>query len=95
MSAFHPVPAVVPRRMLRHTTHLATALRPAHRRKKARTDAAAIAQMHADAVTYPVRERAAGGPQDRALYRCACGYEFHAPVEAGVHCPNCSAEQSW
>ena len=55
MSAFHTVPAVTPRRMLRHTTHLATALRPAHRRKKARTDDAVVAQMHTDAVTYPAR----------------------------------------
>lgn len=102
VSAFQIVPAVTPRHMLRHTSHLATALRPAHRRKKARTgqaaaslDPAEVAQMHTDAVTYPARERAAGGPQDRALYRCACGYAFLAPVEAGVHCPNCSAEQSW
>ena len=112
---FQTVPAVTPTRMLRHTTHLASTLRPAHRRKKARTgapeivregreaigdasaplDAADVAQMHTDAVTYPARERAAGGPQDRALYRCACGYAFLAPVEAGVHCPSCSAEQSW
>jgi hypothetical protein len=102
--------------MLRNTTHLATSLRPATRRKKARSsapdivregreataahvapelDPGEVAQMHADAVMYPARERAAGGPQDRALYGCSCGYAFHATVEAGVHCPQCSAEQSW
>ena len=102
--------------MLRNTTHLATSLRPATRRKKARSsgadvvregreaaaahnatglDPVEVAQMHADAVMYPARERAAGGPQDRALYRCGCGYAFLASVEAGVHCPHCSSEQSW
>ena len=116
MSVFQTVPTATPRRMLRHTTHLATSLRPATRRKKARRsapdvvrdgreataahaaaglDPGEVAQMHADAVMYPARERAAGGPQDRALYRCSCGYAFLATVEAGVHCPNCSTEQSW
>lgn len=102
MSAFQIVPAATPRRMLRHTANLATTLRPARRRKQAHDgnaaaplDASQAAQMHADAVTYPARERAAGGPQDHAVYRCACGYAFLASVEAGVHCPNCSAEQSW
>ena len=100
VSVFQTMPAATPRRMLRHTTHLATTLRPAQRRKKTRAgaheaDASEVARMHADAVTYPARERAAGGPQDHALYRCACGYTFHASVEAGVHCPNCGTEQSW
>ncbi len=116
MSAFQTVPNATQRRMLRHTTHLATSLRPATRRKKARSsatdvvregreasaaqtvtgqDPGEVAQMHAEAVMYPARERAAGGPQDRALYRCSCGYAFLATVEAGVHCPQCSAEQSW
>ena len=116
MSVFQTVPTATPRHMLRHTTHLATSLRPATRRKKARTsatdvvregreaaasqtvagpDPGEVAQMHADAVMYPARERAAGGPQDRALYGCSCGYAFHATVEAGVHCPQCDSEQSW
>ena len=116
MSVFQPVPTATQRRMLRHTTNLATSLRPATRRKKARSsatdvvregreasasqtvagqDPGEVAQMHADAVMYPARERAAGGPQDRALYGCSCGYAFLATVEAGVHCPHCSAEQSW
>lgn len=101
--------------MLRHTTHLATTLRPAQRRKKARTGAGDVvrggrtsapearagmdpseaAAMHAAATSYPARERAAGGPQDNALYRCSCGAAFVAHVEAGVHCPRCDAEQNW
>ena len=47
------------------------------------------------AALYPARERAAGGPQDLALYGCACGFAFNAAVEAGVHCPHCDSEQSW
>ena len=110
MSVFQTMPALTSRRMLRHTSHLATSLSPAQKRRKARTSGAEatehlhvpvqepgdeVAQMHHDATMYPARERAAGGPQDRALYRCGCGYVFQATVEAGVHCPNCSAEQSW
>ena len=104
VSVFETVPLAARTRMLRHTTHLPGTLRPAHRRKKAlvaggdvaRAGREAVeAQLHAEAVMYPARERAAGGPQDRALYGCTCGYAFHAPVEAGVHCPQCRAEQSW
>lgn len=99
--------------MMRHTTHLATTLRPG-RRKQARASAADVVRdgraasnqaaaapdveaeaMHAAAVSYPARERAAGGPQDRALYRCGCGCAFLGRVEAGVHCPHCDSEQSW
>lgn len=42
------------------------------------------------------RPRHSGGPtQDRALYTCACGYRFEAPVSASVRCPTCGAEQAW
>ncbi|HEX4806686.1 MAG TPA: hypothetical protein VFU94_12370 [Conexibacter sp.] len=41
------------------------------------------------------RERAAGGPEDRAAYRCACGCVFEAPVSTNVGCPNCGGEQAW
>jgi hypothetical protein len=40
-------------------------------------------------------EHAAGGPQDRAAYRCACGYVFEAPVSTTVGCPNCGGTQAW
>jgi DNA-directed RNA polymerase subunit RPC12/RpoP len=39
--------------------------------------------------------RDAGGPEDRAVYTCACGYLFEAPVTASVTCPNCGTEQAW
>lgn len=41
------------------------------------------------------RERAAGGPEDRAAYRCACGCVFEAPVSTTVGCPHCGETQDW
>jgi hypothetical protein len=39
--------------------------------------------------------RRAGGPEDRALYACACGHAFKAPVSTSVGCPRCGASQAW
>jgi hypothetical protein len=39
--------------------------------------------------------RRAGGPEDRALYSCICGYAFNAPVTTSVGCPHCGTEQAW
>lgn len=41
------------------------------------------------------RERAAGGPEDRAAYRCECGFVFEAPVSTTVGCPHCGGTQAW
>lgn len=41
------------------------------------------------------RERAAGGPEDRAAYRCSCGFVFEAPVSTTVGCPHCGGPQAW
>lgn len=41
------------------------------------------------------RERAAGGPEDRAAYRCSCGCVFEAPVSTTVGCPHCGGAQAW
>jgi rubrerythrin len=41
------------------------------------------------------RARAAGGPEDRALYNCQCGHLFQADVSASVGCPSCGGEQAW
>lgn len=41
------------------------------------------------------RERASGGPIDRAHYTCSCGYVFHADVSTSVRCPHCQATQAW
>ncbi len=39
--------------------------------------------------------RRAGGPEDRALYLCACGTAFTAPVSTSVGCPQCGDSQAW
>jgi predicted Zn-ribbon and HTH transcriptional regulator len=39
--------------------------------------------------------RRAGGPEDRALYSCTCGYAFKAAVTTSVGCPHCGSEQAW
>ena len=39
--------------------------------------------------------RRGGGPQDNALYACACGYAFTAPVTTSVACPHCGTDQAW
>jgi hypothetical protein len=41
------------------------------------------------------RWRDAGGPHDEAMYHCACGYVFEAPVSTSVSCPHCGAGQAW
>jgi hypothetical protein len=41
------------------------------------------------------RERAAGGPEDRASYRCSCGFLFEASVSTSVDCPHCGDTQAW
>ncbi len=39
--------------------------------------------------------RRAGGPEDRALYLCACGAAFTAPVSTSVSCARCGDDQAW
>jgi hypothetical protein len=41
------------------------------------------------------RERAAGGPEDVASYRCSCGCIFEASVSTSVDCPHCGGTQAW
>jgi hypothetical protein len=41
------------------------------------------------------RMRESGGPDDRAMYACACGYVFKADVSTSVACPHCGAPQAW
>jgi hypothetical protein len=41
------------------------------------------------------RLRESGGPEDRALYTCSCGYVFHAEVSTSVACPHCGTGQAW
>ena len=39
--------------------------------------------------------RRGGGPQDRALYSCGCGFAFKAAVSTSVGCPQCGSRQPW
>ena len=41
------------------------------------------------------RLRESGGPDDRAMYTCSCGYVFEADVSTSVTCPHCGAAQAW
>jgi hypothetical protein len=65
-----------------------TALRTQPRRRTAppRVPARAHAQD---------RDRRSGGPQDRALYSCSCGFAFKATVTTTVGCPHCGQTQAW
>jgi hypothetical protein len=41
------------------------------------------------------RTKRSGGPEDRALYSCSCGYAFKADVSTSVGCPHCGTTQAW
>ena len=41
------------------------------------------------------RLRECGGPDDRAVYNCSCGYVFEADVTTSVTCPHCGTGQAW
>jgi hypothetical protein len=41
------------------------------------------------------RMRESGGPDDRAIYTCSCGYVFEADVTTSVTCPHCGTGQAW
>ena len=56
------------------------------------------AGRHSESRPEPAEVRAArrgGGPEDRALYSCMCGYAFKADVTTSVGCPHCGTEQAW
>ncbi len=64
-------------------------------RRRARRAETVDAAPPAPAPTPEQRARAAGGPEDRALYTCGCGAAFRADVQVDVPCPACGAAQSW
>jgi predicted Zn-ribbon and HTH transcriptional regulator len=41
------------------------------------------------------RAKRSGGPEDRALYSCHCGFAFKAEVSTSVGCPHCGTHQAW
>ena len=61
-----------------------------------------LRRRHATRRTEPIddladerRARESGGPDDRAVYTCSCGYVFEADVSTSVACPHCGAGQAW
>ena len=67
------------------------ATRPARRHARLAHHRAAVPKP----LTQTQLAKRAGGPQDRALYACSCGYAWTADVTASVGCPHCGAEQAW
>lgn len=61
----------------------------------AEAPAARERQQAADDLRAERRMREAGGPDDRAHYRCVCGYAFDAAVSTSVTCPHCGTGQAW
>ncbi len=86
--------------LLQRLPHPADAERPRRQRRRKRTAAPRMANLHlaapADTQDATVaRVRLAGGPIDNASYTCSCGFVFAASVSTTVHCPHCGADQAW
>jgi hypothetical protein len=67
-----------------------TALRPHSRRTATELRSTGRSRAYAND-----RARRSGGPQDRALYSCSCGFAFKAIVTTTVGCPHCGLTQAW
>ena len=52
-------------------------------------------RTRSDVLQTLARARRSGGPEDRALYSCHCGYAFKAEVSTSVGCPHCGTSQAW
>jgi hypothetical protein len=68
--------------------HLTAPLPPILRRARPERGRATVLQLLA-------RAKRSGGPEDRALYSCDCGYVFKADVSTSVGCPHCGTSQAW
>ena len=42
-----------------------------------------------------LRAQRTPAPEDQALYRRQCGYQFTADVTTSVGCPHCGTDQAW
>jgi hypothetical protein len=71
------------------------ALRRPHAPSRDEPAAAAPAPVVPDDLADERRAREAGGPEDRAMYTCSCGYVFQAEVSTSVACPHCGTGQAW
>jgi hypothetical protein len=68
------------------------------KRRTARPTRPRHAQPAAAQAAEPAETRDArrgGGPEDRALYSCMCGFAFKAAVTTSVDCPHCGTSQAW
>ena len=63
-------------------------------RRPHRSSAPAQTEPETD-LTDERRMRESGGPDDRAMYTCSCGYVFEADVTTTVTCPHCGCGQAW
>ena len=70
-------------------THLPLRASRAERRRERH------APVSAPVCSATVANKRGGGPEDRALYGCACGCTFQAAVTASVGCPHCGTGQAW
>ena len=70
---------------------------PARRRRSRSIPASAPHRQAAAAapVTPTANAHRYGACEDRALYQCHCGCDFHAAVSTTVGCPACGAAQDW
>lgn len=64
-------------------------------KRTARKAAPPAAPARAVAEPLEARERLSGGPEDRALYHCHCGFVFEDAVTTSVGCPHCGSAQAW
>jgi hypothetical protein len=70
---------------------------------EARTRPGLLRRPHGSSPVAPPRDdlvderrmRESGGPDDRAMYTCSCGYVFQADVTTSVTCPHCGTGQAW
>jgi predicted Zn-ribbon and HTH transcriptional regulator len=69
------------------TAHLHTRLHRDRHDGRSRTRSAVLQTL--------ARAKRSGGPEDRALYSCQCGYAFKADVSTSVGCPHCGTSQAW
>lgn len=86
--------------MIVQTRHPRTTPRPRTGRGLKRTarkaaPATPVATPRAAAEQPQARERLSGGPEDRALYHCHCGFVFEDAVTTSVGCPHCGSAQAW
>jgi hypothetical protein len=70
-------------------------LRRPHAPGREEPEAPAPSPVTEDDLADERRARESGGPEDRAMYTCSCGYVFQAEVSTSVACPHCGAGQAW